>query len=205
MTDSGVQHPVPTASDLLMMDEIAPDRFRTHHNLDNLVGATFGGQALGQALAAAQRTAPDWPAHNVSGLFTRAGKLDRPLDFAVERVNDGRRFAARRVLASQDGRPMFDLLASFHAPEEGPAHQAVDWGNPPAPEDLPSMAQLARAQGDKLPPRIGTLMSQPFPIEMRPLDPECLFKQPGGDRRDFWFRMPSATQIDDIRAIRRCC
>lgn len=196
MIGDAAQGQVPDASDLLALDEIRPDRFRARHNLDNLVGATFGGQALSQALAAAQRTTPDWPAHNASGLFLRAGKMGVPVDFTVERVNDSRRFAARRVLAGQDGQAIFDFLVSFHAAEEGPAHQAVDWGDPPPPEGLPTLMEIAQSQAGTLPDRTRAILAQPFPIEMRPVLPERLFDLPDHGRRDFWFRIPSAAPIE---------
>src|ERR1700761_2865736 len=102
-----------SATDLLNLEALGEGRFRSRHNLDNGTGVIFGGHMLALALAAAQREAPAWPAHSLSGFFLRAGIIAEPVELTVERVSDGRRFASRRVLARQSGRPAFDLLCSF--------------------------------------------------------------------------------------------
>ena len=155
-----------TAEEILALEEIGPDRFRALHNQDNNAGAVFGGQFLAQALAAAQRTVADWPAHSCSSQFMRGGKVDTPLEFAVERLRDGRRFAFRRVLVSQAGRPVFDMLSSFHAPEQGAEHQSVG-ESPPDPESLPDLQTFARLHGDRIPGRAAAIYRSDFPIELR--------------------------------------
>jgi acyl-CoA thioesterase-2 len=52
------------------------------------------------------------------------------LDYRVKAVRDGRSLSTRQVVASQDGRDIFQLSASFHEPEDGVSHQ------------LPSMGEL---------------------------------------------------------------
>ena len=104
------------AAELVQLEPQGEHVYRAAHNQHNFVGAIFGGQVLCQALAAARRTVAEWPAHTLSGLFLRAGKVDAPVDYKVEVVRNGRRFAARRVLALQDGRPIFDMLCSFQGP-----------------------------------------------------------------------------------------
>ncbi len=197
LADSDAAAVVATASELLQLEVVAEDRFRSLYNLDNYAGAIFGGQALGQALAAAQRTAPDWPAHSLSGYFLRGGAVDQPVDYAVERVNDTRRFAARRVLASQAGRPIFDLLCSFHDPEAGLEHQFALLCDPPAPESLLNVQAFARANADRLESLTVQLFTKPFPVELRLLEPEQIFfDKPNAPQRDFWFRIPSADAVE---------
>jgi acyl-CoA thioesterase-2 len=191
---------MPTAQELLEFDVIGDDRFRARHNLDNYAGATFGGQALGQALAAAQRTVPDWPAHALNGLFLRAGAIAKPIDFAVERVHDGRNFAARRVLASQDGKAIFDLHCSFHAGNSPSLrHQFADFGDPPQPETLINVQAFAAAYAERLPAGRAALFARPFPIELRLLEPELYFARPGPQTRDFWCRVPSAAGLERMQ------
>ncbi len=189
----------PTAQQLLQLDVVDKDCFRATHNLDNLMQANFGGQALGQALSAAQKTAPDWPANSLSGHFLRAGKIDIPVDFVVERTRDGRRFASRRVFASQAGRPIFDLLCSFHAPESGVAHEFTEALDAPAPESLPSLQAFALANAERLPSFQAEMFIQPFPVELRLLDYKSFFDPPAKPYRDFWFRMSSATTIESAQ------
>jgi acyl-CoA thioesterase-2 len=186
--------PVPTARELLQLEPLGDDRFRAAHNLDNLVGIAFGGQFLGQALAAAQRTAPDWPANSLNGYFLGAGKVNEPLDFTVTRCHDGRRFAIRRVSVRQGSRNVFELTCSFHQTEPaGLTHQFEDAGTPPDPETLLPLKAFGAAYAERLPPQSVAIMGRDFPIELRLADPEAFFRP--ASLREFWFRMPSAAGI----------
>ena len=127
---------------LLDLEQITDRRFRSIYSQDNYQGAIFGGQALAQALAAAQRTVATWLPHTCTGYFLKPGAVDEPIDYEVEVVRDGRRFAARRVLASQAGKAIFDLLCSFHDAEPGFAHQHGDAAEVPLPENLPPMLRF---------------------------------------------------------------
>ena len=186
---------------LLNLEQVGERRFRSTYNQDNYLGMIFGGQPLGQALAAAQRTVPEWPAHSCTGYFLAMGTTADPVDYDVEALRDGRRFAFRRVLASQNGKPIFDMLCSFQAPEEGLAHQFGEtMHDVPAPEDLPNVQQFVEAHADRLPPLTLGLHRQIFPIELRLLDPESVFfTKPDTAQRDFWFRMRDAEGVEDPR------
>ncbi len=190
---SGMQ----SASALLQLERVSDTRFRSNHNQDNFMGAIFGGQALCQSLAAAQNTVADWFTHSCAGQFLRAGMVEAPIDFDVETVRDGRRFASRRVLASQDGRPIFDMLCSFHDPEPGFEHQfVVPPPDAPDPESLLNLQDFARAFRDRLPSGAADLYARPFPIEIRHCDPERTFFQLSETpQRSYWLRMPSAAVI----------
>lgn len=189
----------PTAAQLLDLDPLGGDRFRARHNLDNLAGVTFGGQALGQALAAAQRTAPEWPASSLSGFFLRGGLIDYPVEFTVRRLHDGRRFATRLVEASQRDRPIFSMLCSFHDPEEGVSHQSFSAPDVVGPEGLATLQQLALAEAARMAPGTAAVFGRPFPVEVRLVDPESLFGTAEHSQRDFWFRMPSAEGVEPRR------
>ncbi|MGJ5590180.1 acyl-CoA thioesterase [Micrococcus lylae] len=106
-------------------------------------GRVFGGQVLSQCLAAAARSVePGRDAHSLHGYFVRPGDALKPITFTVERVRDGRSFSVRRVLASQDEKAILTLTCSFHAPADGVDHQATMPEGVPAPEDLPTTADL---------------------------------------------------------------
>src|SRR5215510_5075957 len=84
----------------------------------------FGGQTLGQGLVAAVRTVPpERVAHSLHAYFLLPGDLTRPIIYSVERVRDGASFSTRRVTATQHGRAMFVMSASFHIAEPGLDHQ----------------------------------------------------------------------------------
>jgi acyl-CoA thioesterase II len=186
-----------SATDLLDLEALGDGRFRSRHNLDNGTGVIFGGQMLALALAAAQREAPEWPAHSLSGFFLRGGIVAEPVELTVERISDGRRFASRRVLAKQSGRPAFDLLCSFHDPETGLRHEAPVERAARAPEDLLSLPELARSYPDRISSVSIRHYLRPFPVEMRLIDPERVIAGSASTvNRDFWFRVPSASGIE---------
>ena len=97
----------------------------------------FGGQVLAQALVAAGRTVDaDIPVHSLHAYFLRPGDPETPIVFDVDRIRDGRSFVTRRVVAIQHGRAIFNMAASFHVVEDGPAH-SDPMPDVPAPEDRP--------------------------------------------------------------------
>ena len=186
------------AEQILTLEQIGELKFRNVHNQDNYMGLIFGGQLIGQSLAAAQRTVDNRPVHSCSGQFLRGGQLDQPLDFDVERVRDGRRFSARRVIASQAGHPVFDLLCSFHATEPGVSHNFERGSDttPTDPDNLIELREFALSNRDRLSGNLVAIYSSEFPVEIRLDDPEdALF---GGElkaERNFWFRMKSASAV----------
>lgn len=105
-------------------------------------GRVFGGQVLGQTLVAASRTVQrDRPVHSMHGYFLRPGDSTEPIQFAVERLRDGRSFTARRVHALQFGKPILSMIASFQKDDGGFDH-ADEMPDVPAPDELPTTAEL---------------------------------------------------------------
>lgn len=99
----------------------------------------FGGQVAGQALVAAGRTVEEpRHVHSLHAYFVRPGDPTWPIIYEVERVRDGRSFTTRRVVATQRGREIFLLSASFHRRETGLDHQR-------AMPDVPDPDALAEA------------------------------------------------------------
>ncbi|WP_269620112.1 acyl-CoA thioesterase [Zhongshania sp. BJYM1] len=190
---------IPNAAEMLQFETIGEDRFRASHNLDNMAGVTFGGQALGQSLAAATLTVDGWQCHSLSGVFMRGGIIDEPIDYVVARLSDSRNFATRRVTAEQRGRVIFELLCSFHKGEEGLCHQFADLGNPADPESLLSLDQFAKQNAHRLPEHIVAVLTKPYIIELRMLKPEHYFDSPDTAFRDYWIRLPSASVVSDER------
>lgn len=99
----------------------------------------YGGQVLAQALLACGRTVErDRLPHSMHAYFLREGSLDAPVDFAVERLRDGRSFSARRTHAIQGGRPILSLTASFQVDQPGYETYIPMPDGVPAPEDVTS-------------------------------------------------------------------
>jgi acyl-CoA thioesterase II len=192
-----------SADALLDLEQIGENRFRSNHNLDNHQGSIFGGQALGQALAAAQRTVVDWLPHSCSGYFLRGGAVAQPIDYDVELLRDGRRYTARRVLATQGARPIFDFLCSFHDIEPGYTHQRENSADVPPPESVPTVLEFVQAHADRLPRKIVERHEREFPVELRLIGAEqVFFGSTGHAPRNYWLRMPSAAAIKDPHAHR---
>jgi acyl-CoA thioesterase II len=185
---------------LLDLEQVADRRFRSTYSQDNYQNAIFGGQALAQALAAAQRTVVTWLPHTCTGYFLKPGVVAEPVEYEVDVVRDGRRFAARRVLASQAGKAIFDLLCSFHDAEPGFLHQQGDAAEVPPPENLTPLLNFIRAHGQRLPRQVVDRYEQfhaSFPVELRLAEPERIFfGAPDAAPRSFWFRMASAQGIE---------
>ena len=148
----------------------------------------FGGQVLGQALVAAQRTVQERHCHSLHAYFLRAGNPKHPIRYQVQRSRDGRSFSARQITALQKDKPIFTMSASFQREEEGLAHQ-----NPmpkvPPPGALKNEAEWRAAAAAKLPEEVRPWFLRERPIEIRPVVPEDRFsgkKHP--PRQIFWLR-----------------
>ena len=114
---------VETALDLM---RVADDEF--HSPLLEVAGdrPLYGGQLVAQALRAASLTvAPDRVAQSVHAYFLLPAVPREELVFSVRRERDSRRYAWRRVTASQAGEAIFTLLCVFSMPKPGPEYQAV--------------------------------------------------------------------------------
>ena len=107
---------------LLQLERLEDNLFRGQSR-DIGTKYVFGGQVLGQALAAAQRTVEGRYVHSLHAYFLKAGDIDAPIVYEVDRARDGRSFSARRVIAIQHGQQIFNLAASFQKPEGGLNHQ----------------------------------------------------------------------------------
>jgi acyl-CoA thioesterase-2 len=137
--------PAGALGQLLSLVRVGPGEFRSeflHGGSRSLFGSVtlYGGQILAQALAAAAQTAPvSWHPHSLHGYFLRPGAAGLVTCFSVSPVRDGRSFAVRTVQASQEGRQVFVMTASFHAGSDGPSVQD-DSAPPSAPAwQLPAL------------------------------------------------------------------
>ncbi|MFN3512067.1 MAG: acyl-CoA thioesterase II [Phenylobacterium sp.] len=146
----------------------------------------FGGQVIGQSLLAAYETVEDRVCHSLHCYFIRPGDPSIPIVFDVDRSRDGGTFTTRRVVAIQRGKQIFNLAASFQAPEEGFEHQAA-LPNVPGPDDLADESELQKKMLQDAPEEVRKLMSRPRPIEIRAVEPEDP-KAPGSA---WWFRARS--------------
>jgi acyl-CoA thioesterase-2 len=125
-------------ADLLTLERIDRDLYRTPPASDS-AARLFGGVTAAQSLAAAGATVdPDRVPHSLHGYFLRGGDAASPTILRVERDRDGRSFSARRVVAVQDGKVIFNMSASFQLPREGIDQQSDPVPVAEGPDGVPS-------------------------------------------------------------------
>ena len=159
----------------------------------------FGGQVLGQALAAAIRTVePSRLCHSLHAYFLRPGDPRIPILYEVDRARDGKSFTARRVVAIQHGVQIFNLAASFQTGEPGFEHQ-FEMPKVPPPEELEDAATVLMRRAEQFPERLRDWIARPRPFETRPVILDGPTDRPPRSPFDnVWFRAAGPVP-DDIR------
>ena len=132
--------------------------------------SVFGGQVLGQALAAACRTVDGRIAHSLHAYFLRPGDMNAPILYEVDRIRDGRTFNTRRIVAIQHGRPIFNMAVSFQIEEGGYEHQSKML-DVPGPDGLPSIVEMRQKAAELDPERFKGRPTLQLPIDIRPIQP----------------------------------
>lgn len=145
-SSTGTSEPERSLRSLLDLEEIEVDFYRAnyvfadHHPL-------YGGQVAAQALRAAAYTVDsDRFPHSLHGYYLRPGDSALPTLFAVHRDRDGRSFSARRVVARQQGKVIFNMSASFHTESDGPDLPGESAPSCPSP-GASTPVELARTFG----------------------------------------------------------
>lgn len=186
---------------LLTLELIEPDLY-LGQTQDLGFRSLFGGHVLGQALVAATNTCDHRSVHSLHAYFIRAGSVQSPIRYQVERIRDGGSFSVRRVTAIQNGNPILILSSSFQTAESGFEHQA-EMPEVAAPETLVSELERARAVKDLIPERVRQQFTCDRPIEIRQIDPVNPFKpQKKTPLRYAWFRAVGA--MPDDLTLNKC-
>jgi acyl-CoA thioesterase-2 len=156
---------------LLSILDLEPLEHNLFRGLSPQVGwqRVFGGQVIGQALTAAQRTVEGRAAHSLHAYFMRPGDPAVPIIYQVDRLRDGGSFSTRRVIAIQHGEAIFSLGASFQSEETGFDHQ-IPMPEVPPPEALPSESDLKELFLEKAPAAIRRYFERERALEIRPAD-----------------------------------
>ncbi len=155
---------------LLKLETVGDDVF-VGQSQDLGWGRVYGGQVLGQALSAAERTIDsNRLAHSFHSYFLRPGNPAESIEYRVERTRDGRSFSTRRIRAEQGGRPIFFMAASFQNPEVGLEHQDAA-PEVPGPEGIEPELTVAMKIADRIPESIREKILCKKPIEIRPVAP----------------------------------
>ena len=184
--------PVSELIDLLSLERLEDNLFRGQSR-DIGTKYVFGGQVLGQALSAAQATVEGGSgsrrAHSLHAYFLRAGNIEAPIVYEVDRTRDGGSFSVRRVTAIQHGRVIFFCAASFQAEEEGAEHQ-LSMPEVPQPEDIAPAPPVPAEVMATLPPKVQRWMSRRGPFEFRHVYPRDELNPPKRPPfQQVWFRL----------------
>lgn len=178
---------------LVSMRACGSGHFRNRcSDLDFQGGHMFGGQLVAQALAAAIETLDGRRVHSLHGYFLRPGDVRAPVDFFVEITRDGRSFSTRRVYAEQGGKRLYEMQCSASVEQDGALdHQDPPLAGVPAPEDLPTLADLmASGEFDDCRPALERLGPMDL-VDVRPVNPKALFRPGTVPGARVWLRIPS--------------
>lgn len=175
--------------DLLTLERLEENLFRGQSR-DIGTKYVFGGQVLGQSLSAAQQTVDDArTVHSLHAYFLRAGDINAPIVFDVDRSRDGHSFSVRRVTAIQHGQPILVFAASFQKQESGVEHQ-FHIPEVPQPEDVPPQTPPSPAVLAGLSAKMQRWLSRMGPFEMRPVYPrDELNPSKRPPYQQVWFRL----------------
>jgi acyl-CoA thioesterase-2 len=111
-------------SDLLHIEQIDTQLFRGISQ-DLGTGRIFGGQVLGQAIVAAQKSVSDKKIHSAHAYFLRMGNHDLPVIYHVDNTRDGKSYSSRTVTATQQGNIIFTMMCSFQVDEASEFDYAI--------------------------------------------------------------------------------
>ncbi|CAM0903395.1 unnamed protein product [Alopecurus aequalis] len=166
----------------------------------------FGGQFIGQALAAASKTVDCLKlVHSLHATFLISGDNNMPIIYQVHRERDGTSFATRKVEAKQKGLVIFTLIVSFQKEELGFEHQAAIMPVVPPPEQLLNMEEIRerRLTDPRFPMHYRNSAAKkkfvPWPIEMRFCEGSKSQHEPS---LYYWFR--ARGKLSDDPALHRC-
>lgn len=179
---------------LLDLAEIAPGRFRNRRSERNENNRIFGGQLLGQAVAAAGRTVGgDRAATCLQFLFAAGGLTEQAIDYDVVALQDGKRFSSRSVRGAQaGGRVVCDASVSFAVALDAPSHGSAapeDSGLALDPDKLPGLADLDRGLAREVERKLAYAYREHSAIDLRlPFVDDVLRGDPNGPRVRFFIR-----------------
>lgn len=159
----------------------------------------FGGQVYAQAMAAAGETVDGRLIHSAHGYFLRAGDGSRQVEFAIERIRDGRTMSARSVVARQDGREIFRLTSSWQIELPLGAAHGSRMPAVPLPEELETLENLAASNPDPVITVPWERLRQFRAVQVRPCPEGSEDISRGIPTRSYWLRLNGAVRLDEGR------
>ena len=160
----------PVLADLLQLLQLERIEQNIYRGESRDIGTpqVFGGQVLGQALHAAAQTVEGRHCHSLHAYFLRRGDVEAPIVYEVDRARDGGSFSSRRVVGIQHGKPIFNMAASFQAPESGIEHQA-EMPDVEGPDGLADRSEVGEAVLAQVHEKMRRYLTRKRPFMVRPL------------------------------------
>ena len=181
---------------LLDLDQLDANLFRSKFHRENFRKTLFGGQVLCQALAAASATVEGRLPHSLHAYFLRPGSSEIPVIYDVEVVRNGRSVSSRRVVARQFGNPILNMSVSFQIEEEGFFH-AEPVADVPTAEEIKKKREYDSLKPEELDDQ--SPEQQALPFEIVPVN-ETLFtdKTPSSPEALIWMKVNEKLPDDPL-------
>lgn len=171
--------------DLFAVDPVGEDLWRSRRG-DPKGGRMYGGTLAAQLMSAARAATPGPPrVSSVDVRFVRPGDGGLPVDHHVERVQDGKSSAVRRVTVTQGAETIAIGTVGFHTPRDGWAH-----GGKPATRLPDSLAPTGT------PHRSRAVTADEFDVRFYDEADD------GGVVRRLWFR--TAAALPPVVSVHEC-
>jgi len=154
-------------AELFQLEAISQFCFLASIHDTNLNGRVFGGQLLGQALAAAQRVCPELAPATLHCLFLQGAKTDEPLHYEVTPLQQGKRFTSLHVSGRQGARRVVDAQVTLQAPVGGFFYMDAA-AEVPDPEQVAPLDQIEDGRWARF--------VKPF-VELRIIEPQRYLRQ----------------------------
>jgi acyl-CoA thioesterase-2 len=197
---------VITLAQRMALDPISPQTWRSRHSDANQNGRSYGGQLLGQAFHAALLDAP--PAREptmMQFLFLQGAMPDKPVDYTVSGLQNGKRFHSIGVRGAQGDRAVLQAQVSCALPLDGPTHARPSPVRADEdPERLPRLAQVSSQLRDQLALMGGYGRDVNDCIEFRIPEAERQLAGATADHRfRYWIRVPHS--LPDLPRLQAAC
>lgn len=176
-------------TELLALDSDGQNRYRSHAWDLDADGRVYGGQLIGQALWAASQSAGGRSPGVLQTTFLNDADPQGAFEYSVESLQDDRRFSNRHVYGVQGTGLLLSANVSFHLPSANNCRVFHLDRQVPAPESLPTLAELAAMDSNNCKGRSLCVIDRPV-VDVRPIPPDA-----GRERPDyhgetaFWMRL----------------
>lgn len=157
------EHRAGLVDTFLNLEKVDKNLYLARHLLKgrNSIPVVYGGQVIGQALAAATATVHSgFVPNSLHSYFIQSGNVEKPILYQVDCIRDGKSFCTRLVKALQEGEAIFTVQISFHKPEADSIVHQIPMPEVPSPDSLEDLAErFEKSEKDpNIPPAAAALI-----------------------------------------------